>query len=163
MNSKRIIATAKLPVLHAIVLACVLLLPSGCLKDLGGEQQKAPVKTEEVILTIANTGNSAEATRASETNNEGKVEKILVLQLEAGEPNIIRRMSEGEPVDGSPGSYRVELLETAGSEKWKIIVVGQPTTDHKINPDPFKYLGKPYKDLTNALTATYPSLLHTAC
>lgn len=156
MNSKRIIATAKLPVLHAIVLACVLLLPSGCLKDLGGEQQKAPVKTEEVILTIANTGNSAEATRASETNNEGKVEKILVLQLEAGEPNIIRRMSEGEPVDGSPGSYRVELLETAGSEKWKIIVVGQPTTDHKINPDPFKYLGKPYKDLTNALTATYP-------
>ena len=54
MNSKRIIATAKLPVLHAIVLACVLLLPSGCLKDLGGEQQKAPVKTEEVILTIAN-------------------------------------------------------------------------------------------------------------
>ena len=72
MNSKRIIATAKLPVLHAIVLACVLLLPSGCLKDLGGEQQKAPVKTEEVILTIANTGNSAEATRASETNNEGK-------------------------------------------------------------------------------------------
>lgn len=156
MNSKRIIATAKLPVLHAIVLACVLLLPSGCLRDLGGEQQKAPVKTEEVILTIANTGNSAEATRASETNNEGKVEKILVLQLEAGEPNIIRRMSEGEPVDGSPGSYRVELLETAGSEKWKIIVVGQPTTDHKINPDPFKYLGKPYKDLTNALTATYP-------
>ena len=115
MNSKRIIATAKLPVLHAIVLACVLLLPSGCLKDLGGEQQKAPVKTEEVILTIANTGNSAEATRASETNNEGKVEKILDLQLEAGEPNIIRRMSEGEPVDGSPGSYRVELLETAGS------------------------------------------------
>lgn len=35
-------------------------------------------------------------------------------------------------------------------------MVGQPTTDHKINPDPFKYLGKPYKDLTNALTATYP-------
>lgn len=80
---------------------------------------ESPRKTEEVILTIANTGNSAEATRASETNNEGKVEKILVLQLEAGEPNIIRRMSEGEPVDGSPGSYRVELLETAGSENGK--------------------------------------------
>lgn len=154
MNSKRIIATAKLPVLHAIVLACVLLLPSGCLKDLGGEQQKAPVKTEEVILTIANTGNSAEATRASDINDECKVEKILVLQLEAGEPNIIRRMSEGEPVDGSPGSFRVELLETAGSEKWKIIVAGY-AADFEFWPDPFKYLGQPYKNLTNALAGTY--------
>lgn len=154
MNSKRIIATAKLPVLHAIVLACVLLLPSGCLKDLGGEQQKAPVKTEEVILTIANTGNSAEATRASDINDECKVVKIWVVQLEAGEPNIIRRMSEGEPVDGSPGSYRVELLETAGSEKWKIIVIGRPELNDDITPY-LKYLGKPYKDLTNAHTGTY--------
>ena len=68
MNSKRIIATAKLPVLHAIVLACVLLLPSGCLKDLGGEQQKAPVKTEEVILTIAN-GVTGSAPLANEDND----------------------------------------------------------------------------------------------
>lgn len=138
MNSKRIIATAKLPVLHAIVLACVLLLPSGCLKDLGGEQQKAPVKTEEVILTIAN-GVTSSAPLANEDNDIAS-KNIWVLQIEAKGDRRIRYAAKGEAVSATaPLQYRVKLLDSSGGEKWNIIVVVTSSTE-----DLSSYVGKTF-------------------
>lgn len=138
MNSKRIIATAKLPVLHAIVLACVLLLPSGCLKDLGGEQQKAPVKTEEVILTIAN-GVTSSAPLANEDNDIAS-KNIWVLQIEAKGDRRIRYAAKGEAVSATaPLQYRVKLLDSSGGEKWNIIVVVTSSTENLSS-----YVGKTF-------------------
>lgn len=109
-------------ILHAIVLAGVLLLPVGCMKDLGGEVQKDPEKTEEVLLTIANGVDGSATTRGGSVDDDGQItiKNMWVLQVSTKD-DVMRRIVQGEAVPGT-NQFRVKLLDSSGGEKWKIII-----------------------------------------
>ena len=73
------------------------------MKDLGGEQQKIPEKTEEVILTVTNGTSEPGPTRVGpvDADKQITIKNMWVLQLEAKDPKIIRHIARGEIVSGT--------------------------------------------------------------
>lgn len=92
------------------------------MQDLGGEVQKGPEKTEEVILTIANGVDESTRSGSSDTDGYVTINNMWVLQVEADDPKIIRHIVQGEAVSGT-NQYRVKLLDSSGGEKWNIVIV----------------------------------------
>ena len=94
------------------------------MKDLGGELQKGPEQTEEVLLTIANGVDRSASTRTGgvEDDNQILIKNMWVLQVEAKDPKIIRHIVKGELVSETKNQFRVKLLDSSGGEKWNIIV-----------------------------------------
>lgn len=115
------------------------------MKDLGGERQRGPEKTEEVILTIANGVTEPEPTRANDGVNADKVtiKNMWVLQLEPQAPQIIRHIVRGEVVTGT-NQFRVKLLDSSGGEKWNIVVVV-----NNDDPDIASNVGRTYSDFVS--------------
>lgn len=112
------------------------------MQDLGGELQKGPEKTEEVILTIANGANGADgSTRGGSSDLDGfiTIKNMWVLQVEAKDPKIIRRIVQGEAVSPGTNQFRVKLQDSSDGEKWNIVIVV-----NNDNPDLAWNVGKPY-------------------
>lgn len=93
------------------------------MQDLGGEVQKGPEKTEEVLLTIANGASRFTPTRDGSVDADKGIliKNMWVLQVGAKD-QIIHRIVQGEAVSGT-NQFRVKLQDSSGGEKWNIIVV----------------------------------------
>lgn len=112
------------------------------MQDLGGELQKGPEKTEEVILTIANGADGADgSTRGGSSDLDGfiTIKNMWVLQVEAKDPKIIRRIVQGEAVSSGTNQFRVKLQDSSDGEKWNIVIVV-----NNDNPNLVKNVGIPY-------------------
>lgn len=93
------------------------------MQDLGGELQKGPEKTEEVILTIANGVDGSTRGGSSDADGFVTIKNMWVLQVEAKDPKIIRRIVQGETVSPGSNQFRVKLQDSSDGEKWNIVIV----------------------------------------
>lgn len=143
MNCMKIIRITKSSILKPVALLGIFLLLSGCLQELNEDSNNVPGSSETVILSIANIENNPGETRANDVNDDkGQINSICVVQLDASDSwRTVKQISEGLPIDGSPGQFKVELLASTGGEKWNILVLSNVGDIEALKT---KWLNKPY-------------------